>query len=43
MDVKYDANTKIADSKREFEMNQAAYQREVNAAVSGSMEPFFIN
>ena len=34
MDVKYDANTKIADSKREFEMNQAAYQREVNTKVS---------
>ena len=34
MDVKFDANTKIADSEREFKMNQAAYQKEVNTAVS---------
>ncbi|CAK8694542.1 unnamed protein product [Clavelina lepadiformis] len=32
MDVKFDADTKVADSEREFKMNQAAYQREVNTA-----------
>ena len=34
MDVKYEADTKVADSEREFQMNQAIYQKEVNAAVS---------
>ena len=33
MDVKFMANTKIADSEREYKMNQAAYQKEVNTAV----------
>ena len=33
MDVRFDADTKIADSEREFKMNQAAYQKEVNTAV----------
>ena len=28
------SDTKIADSEREFKMNQAAYQKEVNTAVS---------
>ena len=34
MDVKFVSDTKIADSEREFKMNQAAYQKEVNTAVS---------
>ena len=34
MDVKFDANTKVADSERAYKMSQAAYQKEVNTAVS---------
>jgi len=34
MDVKFVSDTKIADSEREYKMNQAAYQKEVNTAVS---------
>ena len=33
MDVKFDADTKVADSERAYKMNQAAYQKEVNTAV----------
>ena len=34
MDTKYDADTKIADSSRKFEMHQAGYEVEVNTKVS---------
>jgi flotillin len=33
MDVKYEADTKIADSSREFQMQKAAFDQEVNAKV----------
>nr|CAB3246488.1 flotillin-2 [Phallusia mammillata] len=32
MDVKFDSDTKIADSERAFKMSQAAYQKEVNTS-----------
>ena len=35
MDAKYDADTKIADASRQFQMQKANYDMEVNAAVSG--------
>ena len=31
MDVKYSTKTKIADASREFQMNKAAFDQEVNA------------
>jgi flotillin len=34
LDAKYMADTKIADSKRQFEMQKAAFDMEVNARVS---------
>ena len=34
MDFKFSAETKVADSERAYKMRQAAYQKEVNAAVS---------
>jgi len=34
MDAKYSADTKVADSKRQFEMQKAAFDMEVNARVS---------
>ena len=34
MDAKYDADTKIADASREYQMQKANYDMEVNAAVS---------
>ena len=33
MDAKYDADTKIADASREYQMQKANYDMEVNAAV----------
>lgn len=33
MDAKYVADTKIADSKRQFQMQKAAFDMEVNAKV----------
>lgn len=33
MDAKYAADTKVADSKRQFEMQKAAFDMEVNARV----------
>ena len=37
MDSKYDADTKIADAAREYQMQKANYDMEVNAAV-GSVQ-----
>ena len=34
MDAKYAADTKVADSKRMYEMQKAAFDMEVNARVS---------
>ncbi len=34
MDTKYDADTKIADSQRQFEMLKAGFEAEVNTKVS---------
>ena len=34
MDSKYAADTKVADSKRMYEMQKAAFDMEVNARVS---------
>ena len=34
MDAKYDADTKIADAAREYQMQKANYDMEVNGAVS---------
>ena len=34
MDAKYIADTKIADSKRQYEMMKASFDMEVNAKVS---------
>lgn len=34
MDVKFLADTKMADSKRELEMQKAAFNQEVNTKVS---------
>lgn len=34
MDAKFEADTLVADSERMFKMSQAAYQKEVNTAVS---------
>ena len=31
MDVKYSTQTKIADASREYQMNKAAFDQEVNA------------
>ena len=36
MDAKYDADTKIADASRQFQMQKANYDMEVNASVSYS-------
>ena len=33
MDAKYDADTKIADAAREYQMQKANYDMEVNGAV----------
>lgn len=33
MDVKFQADTKMADSKRELEMQKAAFNQEVNTKV----------
>lgn len=33
MDVKYSADTKMADSKRAFEMQKAAFNQEINIKV----------
>ena len=33
LDAKYMADTKVADSKRQFEMQKAAFDMEVNARV----------
>ena len=35
MDTKYDADTKIADSSRQFEMLKAGFEAEVNTKVMG--------
>lgn len=34
MDVRYTADTNIADSRREYEMAKAAFDQEVNRIVS---------
>lgn len=34
MDVKFKADTKMADSKRELELQKASFNQEVNARVS---------
>ena len=34
MDAKFEADTKVADSERMFKMSAAAYQKQVNTAVS---------
>lgn len=34
MDVKFQADTKMADSKRELELQKAAFNQEVNTKVS---------
>ena len=34
MDVRYTADTNIADSRREYEMAKAAFDQEVNRVVS---------
>ena len=39
MDSKYDADTKIADAAREYQMQKANYDMEVNAAV-GPAQPY---
>ena len=42
MDAKYDADTKIADASREYQMQKANYDMEVNAAVRFSPDsPLF--
>ncbi len=33
MDIKFQADTKMADSKRELEMQKAAFNQEVNTKV----------
>lgn len=33
MDVKFQADTKMADSKRELELNKASFNQEVNTKV----------
>lgn len=40
LDVKYLADTKIADSKREFELQKAAFSQEVNTKVKGETIQF---
>jgi len=35
LDVKFMADTKIADSRRAFELQKAAFTEEVNIKVSG--------
>lgn len=35
MDVKFLADTKMADSKRELEMQKASFNQEVNTKVCG--------
>ena len=34
MDAKFEADTKVADSERMYKMSAAAYQKQVNTAVS---------
>lgn len=36
MDIKFQADTKMADSKRELEMQKATFNQEVNTKVLGS-------
>lgn len=38
MDVKFLADTKMADSKRELEMQKASFNQEVNTKVPGRVE-----
>jgi len=40
MDVKFQADTKMADSKRELELNKASFNQEVNTKV-GTVESRF--
>lgn len=39
LDVKFMADTKIADSKRAFELQKAAFTEEVNIKVRGTRQP----
>lgn len=39
MDVKFQADTKMADSKRELEMQKASFNQEVNTKVKGGSFP----
>lgn len=39
LDVKFMADTKIADSKRAFELQKAAFTEEVNIKVRGTLKP----
>lgn len=38
MDVKFLADTKMADSKRELEMQKASFNQEVNTKVSSQID-----
>ena len=42
MDTKYDADTKIADSSRQFEMLKAGFEAEVNTKVMGLKVSFSV-
>lgn len=37
MDIKFDADTKVADSQRQYEMLKAGYEAEVNTKVSSQI------
>lgn len=43
LDVKFMADTKIADSKRAFELQKAAFTEEVNIKVSVSYSPLLFH
>ena len=40
MDIKFDADTKVADSQRQYEMLKAGYEAEVNTKVSSDTATF---
>lgn len=43
MDVKFLADTKMADSKRELELQKAAFNQEVNTKVRLNPQKLFIH
>lgn len=42
MDVKFLADTKMADSKRELEMQKASFNQEVNTKVSSQAQSEYV-